>query len=87
MDLDVLKMLGPFISMEDVLYSPGGNDECYTPSACVLPIIPFIPKGAVVWCPFDTEESEFVKEIRKAGHKVIHSLYQRWSGLLQMEAR
>lgn len=73
MDLDVLKTLDPFISMEDVLYSPGGNDECYTPAACVLPIIPFIPKGAVVWCPFDTEESEFVKEIRKAGHKVIHS--------------
>lgn len=25
----------------------------------------------VIWCPFDKEDSEFVKQIRKAGHKVI----------------
>ena len=25
----------------------------------------------MVWCPFDKEDSEFVKQLREAGHKVI----------------
>ena len=25
----------------------------------------------MVWCPFDKEDSEFVKQIRQSGHKVI----------------
>ena len=45
-----------------MLYSNGG----------VLPILKYIPQNAVVWCPFDTEESNFVKLISKT-NKVIHS--------------
>ena len=55
-----------------ILYSQWNNDECYTPNYAVLPILKFIPKAAIVWCPFDTEESEFVKEISKT-NKVIYS--------------
>ena len=55
-----------------ILYSSGSNDECYTPKYAVLPILKYIPNESVVWCPFDTEESEFVKEISKA-NKVIFS--------------
>jgi len=50
---------------KDILYTAGKNDECYTPKYGVLPILEFIPKGAVVWCPFDTADSEFVKQIGK----------------------
>ena len=57
----------------DVLYSNGGNDECYTPEYGVEPIVQYIPAGAVVWCPFDTEQSAFVRLIRSAGHRVIFS--------------
>jgi len=46
-----------------VLYSSGNNDECYTPPYGVEPILEYIPKDAKVWCPFDTAESEFVKQI------------------------
>ena len=46
-----------------LLYSEGNNDECYTPYYGVTPILKYIPKDAIVWCPFDTEESEFVKQI------------------------
>ena len=60
------------IDSRSVLYSKGNNDECHTPNYAVLPILKYIPKGAVVWCPFDTEESEFVKEISKT-NKVIFS--------------
>ena len=46
-----------------LMYSEGNNDECYTPYYAVIPILKYIPKDAIVWCPFDTEESEFVKQI------------------------
>jgi hypothetical protein len=48
-----------------ILYSKGKNDECYTPKYGVLPILKYIPKNKIVWCPFDTADSEFVKEISK----------------------
>lgn len=61
------------ISKESYMYKEtGGNDECYTPIEGVLPILKYIPQGKVVWCPFDTEESIFVKEISKT-NKVIKS--------------
>ena len=46
-----------------LMYSEGNNDECYTPYYAVTPILKYIPKDAKVWCPFDTKESEFVKQI------------------------
>ena len=46
-----------------LMYSKGDNDECYTPHYAVKPILKYIPKDAIVWCPFDTKESEFVKQI------------------------
>ena len=61
------------INSQTILYSVGKNDECLTPDYGVKPIIKYIPKNAVVWCPFDTEESEFVKQIRANGNKVIYS--------------
>jgi len=60
------------MTSKDVLYSNGKNDECMTLSYAVKPILKYIPKGAVVWCPFDKEYSEFVKQIRKT-NKVIRS--------------
>ena len=56
-----------------ILYSKGANDECLTLDYAVRPIIKYIPENSVVWCPFDTEESEFVKQIRENGNKVIYS--------------
>ena len=46
-----------------LMFSVGNNDECYTPDYGVQPILKYIPKDAIVWCPFDTQESEFVKQI------------------------
>lgn len=50
------------IDSKSVLYGYS-NDENYTPAYGVSPILEYIPKGAVVWCPFDTAESQFVKLI------------------------
>ena len=51
----------------------GKNDECYTPRYVVEAILPFIPKNVVVWCPFDTKDSFFVKILVENGYKVIYS--------------
>lgn len=55
-----------------LLYSSGGNDESYTPAYGVAPILKYIKKDWIVWCPFDTNESEFVKQISKQ-NKVVSS--------------
>jgi hypothetical protein len=60
------------IDSKAVLYSVGKNDECYTPDYGVRPILEYIPEGKIVWCPFDTVESEFVKQISKT-NPVVHS--------------
>ena len=55
-----------------LMYSSGNNDECYTPDYAVKPILKYIPKDAIVWCPFDTDKSEFVKQISKQ-NEVVYS--------------
>ena len=57
----------------EILYSKGKNDECYTPKNAVVPIIKYIPKKYIVWCPFDKEDSEFVIELKRAGYEVVNS--------------
>ena len=49
------------------------KDEYYTPAILVKPIIKYLKSNSVIWCPFDTEDSEFVILLREAGHKVIYS--------------
>lgn len=48
-----------------------GNDEFYTPLYAVKPILKYIKEKSIIWCPFDTEESLFVKKFREDGHTVI----------------
>ena len=53
------------------------SDEVYTPEYAVKPILEYIDKGNkksyTIWCPFDKEDSNFVKLIREEGYKVICS--------------
>lgn len=60
------------IDSRAVLYSPGSNDECYTPAYAVRPLLKYLKHDLVVWCPFDTADSEFVKVLGQH-NKVIHS--------------
>lgn len=50
-----------------------GNDEFYTPKYAVEPILKYLDKDSIVWCPFDTEQNNFVKMIKEKGIKVINS--------------
>ena len=47
------------------------NDEFYTPPYAIKPIMPYLRPGSTVWCPFDTEDSLYVKMLRSDGHTVI----------------
>lgn len=67
-----------------VLYSDGNNDECWTPAYGVQPILEFIPEGVKVWCPFDTEQSEFVKQISKK-NPVVHTHISQGQDFLTYE--
>ena len=60
-----------------MIYSGNNNhpngDEQYTPRYAVLPIIKYLPKNKIIWCPFDTEHSEYVIALKEAGFEVVHS--------------
>ena len=53
------------------------EDEYYSPLILTDVIVPYIPLGAVVWCPFDTKDSEFVHSLSR-DHEVIYS--HIWTG-------
>jgi len=59
------------IDSKGLMYSSGNNDECYTPDYGVQPILEFVPEGKIVWCPFDTDKSEYVKQISKTNDVIF----------------
>lgn len=67
------------------LYSEGKQDECWTPPAPVLTLLPLVPRNKIIWCPFDTEESHFVKVFRQHGFDVIDSHIQNGYDFLKYE--
>lgn len=59
--------------MAQLQYEFKKNDEYYTPDYAVRPLIKYLKPNSTVWCPFDTEESEYVKVLSKEGFNVIHT--------------
>ena len=49
------------------------NDEFYTPLYAVIPIEKHLKPNSKIWCPFDTENSIFVKYFNKCGHTVVNT--------------
>lgn len=49
------------------------NDEFYTPKYAIYPILKYLKPNSIIWCPFDTKDSNFVKILKQKGHKVIYS--------------
>jgi hypothetical protein len=64
-------LMGLIMKMDKVANS--GNDEFYTPRYAIEPILKYINKVnsiRTIWCPFDTEDSNFVKMFQDAGYEV-----------------
>ena len=53
------------------IVASSGNDEFYTPLYAIKPITKYIKPHSTIWCPFDTEDSLFVKEFKAIGQRVI----------------
>lgn len=70
--MNKLNLYGP-IASHKILYGPGKNDEMMTPRYAVRPIIKYLPKDKIIWCPFDHRSSWFVVLLEGAGFQVIHS--------------
>ena len=49
------------------------NDEYYTPNYAIEPLLNYLKPNSIIWCPFDTIESNFVKIFIDQGHKVINT--------------
>lgn len=49
------------------------HQEMYTPYYAVEPLLKYIPKTKVIWCPFDEEWSAFNQTFVRGGYKVIRS--------------
>lgn len=50
-----------------------GNDEFYTPIYAIEPIVKYLRRNMTIWCPFDTDESNYVKVLKEQGHNVINT--------------
>lgn len=59
--------------MKECFVSSSKNDNFYTPEYAVIPILKYVKLNSTIWCPFDTQESNYVKLLREQGHKVIHT--------------
>lgn len=50
------------------------SDEVYTPAYAVKPLLKYLgTPEKTIWCPFDTEQSEYVKIFKQHGYNVIAS--------------
>lgn len=59
----------------EILYTKGKNDECYTPRNAVALVLEFLEpfRDKIIWCPFDTCDSQFVKVLTEKGFNVVYS--------------
>lgn len=63
-----------------------GNDEFYTPEYAILPIIKYIPKNSTIWCPFDTDNSLFVKLFKQNGFEVMNTHLENGQDFFKIDA-
>lgn len=49
------------------------NNELYTPPYAVDPILKYVPKDKIIWCPFDEEWSAFYRRLKEEGYNVVRS--------------
>lgn len=58
------------------LTSNKSNSELYTPYYAVQPLLKYIPKDKIIWCPFDPEWSSFYQTFKRNGFNVVRSCLQ-----------
>lgn len=49
------------------------KDDYMTPESAVNLILPYVKKFRTIWCPFDKEDSNFVKIFKENGINIINT--------------
>lgn len=75
------------LTSQELQYTNISGDENYSPKYIVEILLSNISlsKGSTIWCPFDTEDSEFYKVLSSAGYRVICSHIHNGQDFYQYE--
>jgi len=57
----------------DFAKKPSKSDEWFTPKKAIYPVLKYLKPNSIVWCPFDTKESNYVKILNEKGFVVINT--------------
>lgn len=60
-------------NQKEIVGSINPNDEYYTPNYAIEPLLKYLKPNSIIWCPFDTIHSNFVKMLDDAGHVVYYN--------------
>jgi len=60
------------------------NDEFYTPDYAITPLLKYLNPNSRIWCPFDTLESNYVKLLKRNGHKCFYSHLSEGQNFFEM---
>lgn len=71
--------------MTQLQYKFNKNDEYYTPKYAVTPIMKYLNPNSTIWCPFDKEESEYVKTFQENGFNVIYGHIETGQDFFEVE--
>ena len=58
--------------MNQFQFSFNKQDEYWTPRYAVEPIVDYLKPGSRIWCPFDTEGSQYVQTVCDRGFSVVY---------------
>ena len=61
------------------------GDEVYTPFYAVEPLMEFLPKDKIIWCPFDEEWSAFYRYFKENHYPVIRSSLREGQNFFEYE--
>lgn len=64
-----------------------GNDEFYTPAYAIYPILKYIKPHSRIWCPFDMNQSLFIRIFQANEHKVIYSHLEDGKDFFEMNEK
>ncbi len=61
------------------------GDEVFTPFYAIEPLLEFLPKDKIIWCPFDEEWSAYYQLLTEKGYKVIRSSLKEGQDFFEYE--
>jgi hypothetical protein len=53
--------LDEITNKKEIANGKNPNDEFFTPRYAITPLLKYIKNESTIWCPFDTEDSNYYK--------------------------